>query len=812
MPGYFVSTAIMPGKNLPLTILAAAIFGTALMYITLTIFAGFHLDIYFIGYVMPIISVALALLYRLRNAHGRTAREGYITGLPAIPAPVAVLLAVLLVFACLLIIWAADSIYYTSDSPDHIAYIRTISRSHEVFPTDFLYKGGDTLTRDIRKGLGHAMWGTINMLTSRPDVHHVWPLISITGSVLIIISIFCAGFLLFRNATIGLIAAVLFVFFYHRGLTGRQLITIAYSFPFGKIYLVAFLTAAIIYYSRPQKEILILAAAASVAAIGTHANHFLLILFLLFVFSMVIFFQPLVPNCKTSRRRMSLGLIATVICVNLPYLLLRYIRDYSPNNEIHTHIQGTLRFSDSLFIVNPLAFLAADAPLFILTFISLFILWRKSRDEKNLRFLLWGVIALYLTIFNPILVPLITRKISYLLTRLEFAIPTVLITGYLLHALWNKLRGREPEISRHGAVMGWICAIVLLGFTLLVTPSRFAYSSKESSVRLSGGCLCLADLFEYMNSSIPKGTTILSDPVTSYCIPAFTDQFVVCTFDQHSIPNDSTAVDRILECRDIFLPDETFDRTVSTLKKYGADHIVINGRIPASIVPMFWSPDTKDAERIIEKFSGSTELFTLKYYRDRVALFEFSGSEHPGSIGDDQRIDLPLGPSLSIDEALTLHESGEPNIYIRDLQLDRMIASKGDSLRITIEWVAKREIEPRGYISHLRFDTHFEKGPLYHDSFGKPYRKILERIQGLRFRFTVEHLPLNSTYPPDKWPVLRVVRDVLSVRIPDDIATGVYSISVRMSEKSQYPNYTLRDIFTNEDGTSGVVMGEILIE
>lgn len=812
VPGYLLSAIFSPGTNLPVKIIVSAVFGTALLYLILIVFALFRFDIFFVGIVVPIISLALVLLFRFRVLKPYQTGGALGGSLPPIPAAVSIVLVILIVFATVLILKTGDPVYYTSDSPDHIAYIRAISRSHEAFPSDFLYREGGTLTRDIRKGLGHALWGTINVLTGRTDAYHIWPLISLFGSILIILSLFSAGVLLFRNATIGLLAAILFLLSYHGGLAGRQLITIAYSFPFGKIYLVAFLTALTVYFSRPRIDLLVFAAAASMAATGTHINHFLIIAFLIAVFSVVASLQSTGEDRKYLWQRIIPMLAIIIIGVNLPYLLLRYVRDYAPNNEIHTHIQGIFHLTDNLFIINPVVFLRISVSLSLLSLLSVFILWNRSRSDKNLRFLLWGVIAVYGTVFNPILVPLIISKISYLLLRLEFAIPSVLVSAYLLYALWNRTRGRKSSLSVRSTVIGWIAVLLLIGYPLLKTPSGFAYSAGKLSKLERSSCLDLAGLFEKINEDIPAGSVIASDPVTSYSIPAFTDQFVVCTFDQHSIPNDSTALVRILDCRDIFLPGMAVGEIAAMLNTYDAGYLVINGRIPSTISPMYWRPDRRDAAYAVEKFSRASDLFKVIYHKDSLTLFEYTNRAFADSSMDKPHSDRFLGPEVDIREALALPDAGEPDLHVKAVRVNRTSASRGDTLHITIEWVATRELNPRSYIARVRFDTHFEKGPLYSDSYGKIYRKILERIRTHRFRFTTEHLPLNGTYPPDKWPTMQVVRDALSVRIPDDIATGVYSISIKMSTKTHYPNYTLKDIFTNEDQISGVVMAKILIE
>jgi hypothetical protein len=195
-----------------------------------------------------------------------------------------------------------------------------------------------------------------------------------------------------------------------------------------------------------------------------------------------------------------------------------------------------------------------------------------------------------------------------------------------------------------------------------------------------------------------------------------------------------------------------------------------------------------------------------------VSLFRFLGKppfDVPEAAPSPQSY---IGPQIAPEEISELAESGEPGIYIKNIHLSRQEVRKGDTLNISIDWVAGSECAPKSYITYIRFDTEFEKGPLYNESYGKVYRKIIERLGGRRFRFRVDHHPLGGIYPPDKWPPLVVIRDDVTVGIPEDIARGVYSISVKLARKTHYTNYTAGDLLTNNDIYSGTVMGKVKIE
>jgi hypothetical protein len=811
LPGFLLSKRLFRRADLPYRALLSFACGTALVYIVLTVLAIARWPVRYLGVAAPIIAVALIAVSPLTH---REETEPDSVSRRRSPRIIGLALAFMLVVVTILIVRTGDQLLYTSDSPDHIAYIRTISRTQEVFPEQFLYRDGGMLTRDVRKGLGHALWGGINVLTGRTDAYAVWPLVSVIGSIFIILALYSAGSIMFGSASVGMIAALLFLLVHNDGLRRSTLIFIAFPFPFGKIFLVTFVAAVTRYLTCGARAYLVLVALASLAAAGTHVNLFLIIAFQSFVFSAVV-----LCYARESERRARLAgaigaLAATLILVNLPYLVLRYTRDFAPNNEIHTHVQGIFTITEKMIILNPFVFYRLSGPLFVLSLISAVLLWKQSRSDETIRLLSWGAIAILAVVFNPILVPLLIERISYLLIRLESAIPSMLLPAYLLRTLWKKLRGTPDLLSNGAAVCGWIAVLVLIGPSLLKTPTGFAYSNEAIRRSREHGCLGLEGLFEAINREVPPGSVIASDPITSYCIPAFTDQFVMCTYDQHSVPNDSTAIQRILDARDILSPDTGLLTITDVLEKYHAGYLVINGKIPPSISAMYWKPDRRRADDMIEKLCRFPEFFHILYRNESTALFAFDG-EAARSCEWSEKVHEPFESavaSLSTDEIRDLAGSGQPYIYMRHVTASRNTVNRGDTLTLSIEWAAERKCPPRRYTAFIRFDADYPKGPLYRSFYSKIYRRVYERVTGGKFRFTVEHLPMNGLYPPDKWPAGSIIPDSFTVRVPHNVTPGVYTIRVKLVLKTQYPNHTLRDFINDDDYKAGTAMTEVTIE
>jgi hypothetical protein len=82
----------------------------------------------------------------------------------------------------------------------------------------------------------------------------------------------------------------------------------------------------------------------------------------------------------------------------------------------------------------------------------------------------------------------------------------------------------------------------------------------------------------WLDRHLPAGSVVLSDPATSYSIPMLTRDYVVTLADQHSSPDDSLALTRLLDARDALDPYASWARTREVVKRHGVGVIALNGR------------------------------------------------------------------------------------------------------------------------------------------------------------------------------------------------------------------------------------------
>jgi hypothetical protein len=111
----------------------------------------------------------------------------------------------------------------------------------------------------------------------------------------------------------------------------------------------------------------------------------------------------------------------------------------------------------------------------------------------------------------------------------------------------------------------------------------------------------------------------------------------------------------------------------------------------------------------------------------------------------------------------------------------------------------------------VRLDRPLSDGVTPPAFIGKPWRKLLEKLRGERYRLRSNHLPVGGAYGVDHWKPAEVVRDSFQMVIPLDAAPGSYTMRLRMVRQPHYANFHLGDHFFDEDLFSGVPAGTVRV-
>jgi len=809
-PGFTLSRLILGRTPSWLEISSSLLFGFSLFYFLLIISSLTGLGISVLGKIIPVLEFGF-IVYGTVIISRRTQFQSYESHRNENPLAL-VFLAIVLAACTIMILRAGDPLLYTGDSQDHIAYIRAAARSDSVFPDDFLYRNGGILTRDIRKGLAHPLWAALCSIRGFHNIVSIWKYISLIATFSIMVALYTSCMILFGKHSVGIISCLLFILFYHNGLRGYQLITNAYGFSFGRVFYLLFLAFIPSLLRINDNKRLVLASLAAFCAVATH-NGLVVLLFL--IFSIAGIRALVTEGRKRGDGSAALPLLksaAWIFVACAPYMLLRYFTDYFPNNPIHQHLQGLLFLSDTLAVVEPLIFYRASGVLFILSCLAIVLLFKIRKDKDDFGIFPWAVAGILLLSFNPFTVIPTMRKILYLIFRLEFAAPSMIICSYFIVTLWTCSTVSHNKRDRAIIIAGWITAALFLVLPLTLMKGNFAYGGTGLERVRSRSCLQASDLFEVLDNQVEDGNTILSDPVTSYCIPAFSDLFVVCTYDQHSVPNDSTAVERIIDCRDAFSPHVPMNRIVEILEKYDASYIAVNGRIPSDAISMYWQLGSEGAELAASRFIAADSIFRNVYEKDLVWLFEYTGSTDVHGTDTSEKQPGSITPGSSVVMQDNMLPSGIPSVSIVDVRHEQRSISPGDTFRLDIDWVRTGEVPAGGYIAFLRFDTDYPKGRFFDEAYSKLYRKLKERINGMRYRYRFDFMPRNGMHPVDQWPLMYSISDRVELIIPTDIVPGEYTISVKMMKIVKTPNYNLRDLLSDDDVFSGEIISRVRIE
>jgi hypothetical protein len=134
-------------------------------------------------------------------------------------------------------------------------------------------------------------------------------------------------------------------------------------------------------------------------------------------------------------------------------------------------------------------------------------------------------------------------------------------------------------------------------------------------------------------------------------------------------------------------------------------------------------------------------------------------------------------------------------------------------MHVTTRWsiTSASPVRPGSYTVFVRLDGHGYEGAFYHPAWQKPYRKLVERLRGRKWRLRESHRVLNGVWSPDQWRRFEVVLDSTSLVLPADMAPGPYALSVRMVRAPHYPNTRLSDYLSDDDQYAGPKVASIEI-
>lgn len=687
---------------------------------------------------------------------------------------------------------------WSSDSPDHIGTIRRMLASGDAFPQDAFFRDAGTAGVDPRKGLWHAGVASVCAL-AHVDPVNAWSWLSALLAPLFVVNAAAFAFLL-GGGLAAAAGAWGLLLGYGGGLASQYLGEAVFSTKLADQLALATAAALLQDLDERTRRSRAVVAGLALGTVGVHV--FGAIQFAIAFGALGV--GLLIRERGRSRVLDRLAVTSLVAALAVaPYLAWRAAQAYAPVNVIHTETQGMLDLGGGITVVSPGTWWDWLGPTWILFPLSL-LAWVRASWSLAVLYLLATTAAVCLLMFFPPVVALLEPRLGYLLMRLPWLLPSSAAVAYLVVATrdaWASGR-RTGAVAALAVLAAGLAGPVADGVRAFTRGDRARAEPDPKSVER------WADAAAWMDRELPEGTVVLSDPATSYSIPMLTRHWVTALADQHSSPNDSLALARILDARDALDPHAGWRRTAEVVDRWGATAIALNGRFEEPPMLNYWAPSAGWYAAARARLGRAPEAFERVWEKDRFTVYRIHRPELE-LLRDGER-------PRSYVRAATRNDRPRPmGSRVPDLvsfQLGATEAARGDTLRGRLEWTTDRRLRAGAYRVAVRFDRALPAGvPRAPVAVSKVWRKLVERSRRERYRFRGDHLPAGGAYGVDRWRPGEVVIDPFQLVVPRDVAPGDYTVKVAIARQPHYPNLRLRDILSDDDFLNGLEVGRLQV-
>ena len=687
---------------------------------------------------------------------------------------------------------------YFTDSPDHIGTVRRMLAEGDAFPTDAFFRDAGPSGADPRKGLWHPGVALVCAL-SHTDPLPAWRALAALLAPLFVLN--AAAFAALLGGGFAAAAGAWGLLLTYGGGLGTQYLREAvFATKLADQLALATLTALLVDMEARTTRSRVAVVA---LAIGTVAAHvFGAIQFAVTFGALGVGLLVRDRAWSPALRRLT-GSAACAALAVLPYIAWRALGAYAPSNVIHTEPQGLLELAPGFTVISFGVLWDWLGPAWLLFPLSL-PLWARHASRTAALTLFTTTIAVGVLMFCPPIVALLEPRLGYLLMRLPWLLPSSAAVAFLAVTLRDAWSGGRRLAAAGASVL----LLIALAGPLADAAHAFTDAGRVRTTEAGASVERWGDALAWMDRELPAGTVVLSDPATSYSIPMLTRHWVTALVDQHSSPNDSLALARILDARDALDPYVTWARTAAVVRRWGASAIALNGRFESAPRLDYWAPSAGWYAAARARLDGAPAAFERVYDHDQFTVYRI----HPAALdslregGAPRPFVRPLAPG---DRALA---GGRGLPELLSWSCATREAAHGDTLAGVLEWHATEPLAPGSYAVAVRFDGALPAGvPAAPSAFSKLWRKLVEKRFHERFRFRADHLPTDGAYGVDRWSPREVVRDSFRIVVPGDVAPGDYAVKVVMVRQPHYPNLRLRDLTSDHDLLDGPEVGRLRI-
>jgi hypothetical protein len=273
---------------------------------------------------------------------------------------------------------------------------------------------------------------------------------------------------------------------------------------------------------------------------------------------------------------------------------------------------------------------------------------------------------------------------------------------------------------------------------------------------------------------------------------------------------------RILDARSVFSPFVDLRKTIEILRAYGVDAVVLNGRFDRAPATDYWSMTSELYDSALAKFRARPDLFRPVFDASRARVFELTDAARQGPLPDSATAGGPrqFGGADAPRLVVSTGPVRQGALALCASRLSKSQLAPGDTLELFTAWSLADSVRatPGSYAVYVRLDARaMPRGPLYSEAWDKPYRKVLEKVSGQRWRLRSAHRLLDGMCGPDEWRFGDLAIDRTWFVIPGNLALGTYDVGVALVRTPHYPNTRIADYLHDKDLFSGRVVASARI-
>jgi len=674
----------------------------------------------------------------------------------------------------------------TSDVPDHLATIRAIGTTNVLEPTDVFHAEGDGVCRDPRKGFLHVWMACVGSL-SKTDPITTW--VALRPWLLLLGGLAFAG--LGRRLTIGRFAfraaLACFPLLVH-GSSAWFLDTFSYPHNADWVVIWGVWSLAAASLEAPSRGRMVAIALLGGALPLVHVFAGALALAGLLTWPVFLFLFR-----ERGAARGALAPLCALAIASLPVFVARLVQTYCPVNPLHTEAAEVFYLTDFFTLHAPGPMLARfSGAALVLALVS--IVWARPRRRGDIRTAIvaamtWGPPLVSL---NPIAGALLQPKIGYLFVRFLGIIPYPIVAALLIDAV--RRHARRPALRAAGFAL--LAALVLSRVPPLVRVAAFADDDDLEGIDEAPALLA---------AHVPDPrATILTDPTTSYLLPAFTSHRVVTTLDQHSAPGDAEIRERLRDVTRALSPFRPLSEAVEVCRTRNVRFVLVNESTTLPRDTYFDARVPADDALVRARFEGPGSPFRKVGEGRGLHLYELTEDV----ISHDAPRRYPTSREGTGLDSLR-GEWLSPAFSLVAWSIEPRRVAPGDTITVSLtvrKDAADGVAVPYRVVVRGRHSLEGE-----HERF-RGFDRLYARVRGRTFGPTLELVsvrrPLDGRYPPNLWDVGEIIEDRFPLVVPKAAEAGAYRVGVAWSRAALVRNIALRDLLRPTGGI-GVPLAEI---